>query len=73
MTQVKFIFSCFSPFAFANLRQLVGLCHPGLDPGTRARNSQLQRAALKNGSRVFARDDKERSSPGMTKKGLRSG
>jgi hypothetical protein len=35
------------------------LCHPGLDPGSTARSQRLQWASLNNGSRVFARDDKE--------------
>jgi hypothetical protein len=34
------------------------ICHPGLDPGSRAHYGQLRKAAMQNGSRVFARDDK---------------
>jgi hypothetical protein len=51
-------FACHLELVFACHLELVFACHPGLDQGSIAPYRRLQRAAQQDGSRVFARDDK---------------
>jgi hypothetical protein len=46
------------PDLFLLSSQTCFFCHPGLDPGSTARRWSLQRAVVRTGSRIFARDDK---------------
>ncbi len=64
---------CHPGIAWSVIAELHGLlwrnwriCHPGLDPGSIAPSWRLQRTALHHGSRVFARDHKNRCCADMS-------
>ena len=59
--QAAFLMAVFDK-VIAMSSQPNSLCHPGLEPGSRAHSSPLQRAAFNTESRVFARDDKHENS-----------
>jgi hypothetical protein len=52
------LFYCFDTVKFEFF-----LCHPGLEPGSRMQSRSLQKAVVNAGPRVFARDDKEGTTP----------